>query len=788
MIFRNVCYLLTIKAAVAYQSLWSKLFFIAILIILTIIVTSCAEDGYSEKKNEENNRYTIYPVAGLVPLSDDFSDYGKPMEIAARLAEDDVNMWLEDNDREWRLKLEVLDTQHFGPDARERMQEWHEKGVDFFIGPTSSESVRSCFDYSNDNKLLMISPSANLPELAQDNDFFYTFNVNINDQAQAIIAAAKDVGVKHLVIVHCNKNFIDSLQQELAKFAERHEIEVSQRRFIFDCSNTSYSKNVIELESHISELVNDGMAMNEIGIGFMATGQCIELLTFAAESETLKQLFWFGNNLLVKSGELIRDDSISDFTSAVSFISPKKSIVDLPAASKNEHLRQHLDHGLDEDIELLAYNTYDIIWSLALSLDQGGYKVENVNKLLASIAQNWTSKYGASGHVVLDKHGYRVNADYDYWAINKNMSWQKIGSFVGQSNTANWQSVYLDEMIEAKREQVTNECSFEAAESIEYDESFEKRYANDDTFKKHRFEERGNTVGNIVYGGTATEQGLWIYYRNSNDNGYLYKMRSDKSSITQLNNDNTRYINVIGGWVYYSNRDDGDKLYKIRVDGTDRTRMTDHPAINVTVIDDWIYYRTFEQCCRFGERIVKMPVDGGDKTTIIEFEDSIYPGYVNVTGGWVYYSHVKNACQFSSGSLFRVSTDGQEKAKGLDGRIMSINALGDWVYFYELLEGAAKKVRPDGSEKSALKNVGKWLNVGEDWVYSVKRYENEQHDRISKIQADGSGYAHVTDEQFPYGNVPYIRSFNIAGGWIFFHSHNEQYRMRTDGSSLQVVE
>lgn len=80
--------------------------------------TSCSDNNVSEQEYGsangeishpviETEGYTVYPVVSLFPLSGNFSDYGKAMEAAARLAENDVNTWLEEKNKEWRLKIET---------------------------------------------------------------------------------------------------------------------------------------------------------------------------------------------------------------------------------------------------------------------------------------------------------------------------------------------------------------------------------------------------------------------------------------------------------------------------------------------------------------------------------------------------------------------------------------------------------------------------------------------------------------------------------------------------------
>ena len=63
--------------------------------------------------------------------------------------------------------------------------------------------------------------------------------------------------------------------------------------------------------------------------------------------------------------------------------------------------------------------------------------------------------------------------------------------------------------------------------------------------------------------------GDWIYYCNSSDGHKIYKIRTDGTQRTKLNDDYSKDINVVGDWIYYENISD-DELYKVRTDGTQR--------------------------------------------------------------------------------------------------------------------------------------------------------------------------------------------------------------------------
>ena len=86
----------------------------------------------------------------------------------------------------------------------------------------------------------------------------------------------------------------------------------------------------------------------------------------------------------------------------------------------------------------------------------------------------------------------------------------------------------------------------------------------------------------------------WIYYRNNEDNGRLYKIKTDGSERTRLNQDETSCINVVGEWIYFRNNSDKSSLYKIRTDGSEKTKLNDVDTTSICVVDDKIYCYNLE--------------------------------------------------------------------------------------------------------------------------------------------------------------------------------------------------
>lgn len=61
----------------------------------------------------------------------------------------------------------------------------------------------------------------------------------------------------------------------------------------------------------------------------------------------------------------------------------------------------------------------------------------------------------------------------------------------------------------------------------------------------------------------------WIYYINENERNSLFKIRTDGTGRTRLNNSDSTIIEIYGDWMYYHNNSDQSKVYRVRIDGTE---------------------------------------------------------------------------------------------------------------------------------------------------------------------------------------------------------------------------
>ncbi len=202
---------------------------------------------------------------------------------------------------------------------------------------------------------------------------------------------------------------------------------------------------------------------------------------------------------------------------------------------------------------------------------------------------------------------------------------------------------------------------------------------------------RGNSVGNIVNWGLVAKQGEWIFYQNDIDDSLkLYKIRTDGSGRTKLNDDESWCLNVVGDWIYYQNGSDSLKLYKIRTDGSERTKLNEDSSHYLNVVGDWIYYCNTSD----GGKLYKIRTDGSGRTKLNDDSSD----YLNVVGDWIYYRN-----ESDSYKLNKIRIDGSERTKLNEDKFYYLNVVGDWIYCRNWSDRSKLyKIRTDGSERQLV--------------------------------------------------------------------------------------
>lgn len=175
-------------------------------------------------------------------------------------------------------------------------------------------------------------------------------------------------------------------------------------------------------------------------------------------------------------------------------------------------------------------------------------------------------------------------------------------------------------------------------------------------------------------------------------------------------NDNAKYINVVGDFIYYSNMSDGGKIYRIKTDGTSRSKINNVLSSYINVVNDDIYYVNGKR----GNKIYKLKAyntDPQNEGTLITTDKAQYLVATD-DGKTLYYSNLSDKGRLysinvstgtrkgyatSDGNTNRgvkylsISSGGILYASGYDGKLYRLE--GERLYPITIQTTITKKVK-----------------------------------------------------------------------------------------------
>jgi len=379
-------------------------------------------------------------IGGLFPLTGVLSRIGENSAEVAKLAAADVNEWLEAEGRDWRLRLEIEDTATEGPVGLRKMQSLFGEGVQFFAGPQASVIAQECLAFANANQILYISPSASSPALAIADDFLFRFCTTDAVQGPAIAAVAKAAGVEHLIFGWRGDTWGDGLQNAAEASAKEFGITVDRNKLRYDPLQEVFTSEAALLDAYVSEAVASGVSLNKIGFTIIGFEEAIPFMVEASKYPQLKQIRWIGSDGTAFSEALLQHPIASQFAVDVKFVNSMNKPAELTEQSSFDHVRDHIQEKLGRETDAYSYNTYDIIWCLAMAIDRVGYDSAAVKEILPEVTKEWSAVYSASGYIELNGYGDRAFADYNYVMLNNNREWFIPGYYDSLNQKIIWQT------------------------------------------------------------------------------------------------------------------------------------------------------------------------------------------------------------------------------------------------------------------------------------------------------------------------------------------------------------
>ncbi len=374
------------------------------------------------------------PIGGLLPLTGDLSSYGVNSQAALKLAERDINAFLEKAGLPYRVKMVIEDTETKPTVCLQKLQALAAKGIKVFVGPMTSAEVKQIMNYANQNHLVIISPSSTAPSLAIPNDYIFRFCPTDRIQGPVIAKMAKYFGKKVLIIMWRGDAWGDGLHEAVKQAAEKLGITVIDGPR-YDPNAKEFSNEVAALAQKVQDAINKYGA-DKVAVDFIGFNEVVQVMSTASQYPVLSKVMWFGSDGTALLDELLKDPTAAEFAAKVKFLNP---IFAATKSQKYDKIVAELKKMLGRTPDTYALASYDAAWVAALSiLVTGKYDGTAIKNILPDVAYNY---FGATGWIVLDKAGDRAFADYNIYAVVKEGGkyvWKLAGVYHYSSDSFTW--------------------------------------------------------------------------------------------------------------------------------------------------------------------------------------------------------------------------------------------------------------------------------------------------------------------------------------------------------------
>ena len=251
----------------------------------------------------------------------------------------------------------------------------------------------------------------------------------------------------------------------------------------------------------------------------------------------------------------------------------------------------------------------------------------------------------------------------------------------------------------------------------------------------------------------------WIYYSNFDDNGYLYKIKTNGKEGGRISRDSCGNIVVVDDTIYYSNGSDGYALYKIETDGSRKEKISDTICFGLQVEEDYIYYtdlgtqeNTYNLC--------RMELDGENPIVLSQADSALF----KISGDYLYFAYLNGK------GVARLKYGSDTPEDILSDEVINMFDIDQDYIYYGTTEGIFK-ANLDGSnieqitEDQVVAMNGNYedgetyktesnLYLDEDWIY----YWNESdHGYLYKIKSDGTGRKCISKEASVFGRIEALK-------------------------------
>ncbi|MEY3432651.1 MAG: hypothetical protein RL131_587 [Bacteroidota bacterium] len=391
----------------------------ALILSTSLFFLSCTKEETPEKKK--------VAIGALLSLTGNWSSLGLTSKAAIEQAIIDINAYQLSRGSNIEFSAAIYDTKLDTALALKSVKEAVGAGIKYFIGPQSSAELGAIRDYSNTNKLLVVSQGSTASSLAIANDGIFRFCPGDSIEGTAVAVTIRSLGYNTLITLARDDAGNKGLQRSVSsKFSAMGGLSLSLNPY--STTQTDFSSVLANLKTVLQAAISS-VGADKVGIYLGSFDECVQLFQQASADPIFSSVRWFGGDGVVLSAAITANTQAASFAAATKFFAPTFGLPMQPHPDLAK-LLSYIKSKTSIEPDAYGISAYDATWVIANSISNYESATQNFADFLTIFKEESKRFYGLSGPLQLNDAGDRSNGSFDYWGIeleNGVYKWKWVG-------------------------------------------------------------------------------------------------------------------------------------------------------------------------------------------------------------------------------------------------------------------------------------------------------------------------------------------------------------------------
>ncbi|MCX6279444.1 MAG: ABC transporter substrate-binding protein [Bacteroidetes bacterium] len=351
----------------------------------------------------------------LLDLTVNNPQNGLATKAAIQFALEDLNAYAAIAGRNVTFTCSYADTKMDTSEAKNQMEIMYNKGVRMFLsGPYSSSELKAVMPFVKKNQCALINTSSSAIGLNYAGSNVFRLCPDDNNQAMALVSAAKAEGITAVIPIVRNDIWGNSLAEA---FKTRF---VAEGGFVYPgsiyaTSETSFTSLASTIQSQVNQAVA-AYGATKVAVLALTFSEIAGIFTAAIQYGELGSVKWYGCDGNASLDTLTSNVTLAAFALKTGFMSPIMGIGNAwttPDFTMRLSEKIALQTGIVPDVTALS--AYDATFIMGMAELQVGNT--DMNKIIAMIPQvcDFYDKMGIERR--LNVNGDQAKADYVFWKV-----------------------------------------------------------------------------------------------------------------------------------------------------------------------------------------------------------------------------------------------------------------------------------------------------------------------------------------------------------------------------------